>query len=355
MSNHFPPILRSNRKHRRSRAAGMVPIAHGAYLPKEELKDKTPWEARRTVAQARLLATERPRLRFTGESALVALSGVDTWNSNPDVWVRAADRRGRPTQLPAVKYNGGEVGSVAVRQIRGAPAFDHIGPSFSAPVPIVPPALIAYDLARRGHTAVSLHNVSALLRRLSGFDRWSLEDSRAKATHWKGLFIDEIAALQAPHGRRPPGLEKCLTVVKLSEAGLENPAESVVYWTLLSLLTTGVPTISQHPLVASGRQYFIDIALPDHQVAIEISGFGKFGYTEHSAREVAAKFAQRQQWLTDASWRFINVFYEQTRDLVELRRYLYERLVALGVPVRAQRQPPWEPPTAELFARSRRF
>lgn len=327
----------------------MVRVARGRYLPSALLNNRKPWEVRQLIAQARLHASNDGQVAFTGESALVAL-GVEPWFNNPDVWVRKPRTSGGVPRAESVKSSEGAVNEVRVRQITAPPRFQDMQTTIANGLPIVPMGVVVYDLARTLHSLQAFHDVSTFLRRLAQFDRWDLPNSRSRELRYKEIIYAELAGIGPARGAAA-----ARTTLEIADAGIETPAESIVVWSARCILDPGVKVATQFPLSAGGRQFFIDLALPDQMIAIEISGYGKFGGDSATARQVATRFARRQQAITDSGWRFINVFYEHTQDIATLSYYLRERFSVFGVAVRRDTSPAWQPATVELFSKDRRF
>ena len=111
----------------------------------------------------------------------------------------------------------------------------------------------------------------------------------------------------------------------------ESPGETIVGWCLRLILRKPESLRSQYEVDAGGR-FFLDFAVPEAGLAIEVTGFGKFGTRREEAYSVGQKLVRRQQ-------------------LLDLMR----RLPALGVPVKPPSGPCWDPSMTKVFARSRRF
>lgn len=343
-------LVRTSQGEHPGRDPDLVRVAHGLHLRRSAFVGLKPWEARRLVARARLATTAGRRQILTGESALVALASSGTWNDNPDLWTRVPRRHGRQRPLPAVPVDAHDVAPVVVHRLSGSPPFSELQAAYFMGFLLAPPAVIALDLARREHSLVALHNVSALLRYLCRFSRFDLEDSRRRMERWRESLEHGILALGTVRGAR-----RSAEILAHADAGLESPAESTVYWALCCLLRDTAQIVVQHPVKSGGKQFFIDLALPRYRVAVEASGYGKFGGSANTARSVATEFSSRQQALTDHGWRFVHVFVDQTKDLAGLGAYLRERLRSLGVPVPSIMGSLWENQTEQLFAKDRRF
>ena len=337
----------------------LVRVGRGVYIKKEALtRDPEPWKVRARVAEARLLAfnarASKPgTYSFTGESAMVAL-GLEPWWSNPNISVRRRARSGIQTEMSAIPLGVTTVPGVRIQQTS---TFSN---SLDRPIltpsglPNSPVSLVVLDLARSAHPLQAFHDVSVLLRFHARFSRWQLEASRTRAQVAKNSLNQELHALRANSAGVIRGFQRALKLINVSEPGVDSPAESIVLWALHCVLEPGYIIQSQRAFTANGRNRFVDIALPEPQIAIEVSGFGKFGGSSANAHEVAVAAMRRLQDLDDLGWSIINVTYRQAKDIKGLISYLTERLSVHGVKTRSAQGELWLPPTAELFARDRR-
>ncbi len=333
---------------------GLQKVATGAYLSPEAARGPAkPWEIRRTVAAARLLAVDRllqsgaPAM-FTGEAAMVAL-GLEPWWNNPDIEFRSAVRsRGSPA-LPAVLLRGKRVSAAAARQNESVQL--GVGPENPSTglVRIAPLAVVATDIARRSHPLQGVHDCSLLLRRASAFDRFDLPASRARAervrSRWLAAFVGED---------RTRGSRRACAVLRAADPAVESPAESIVGWCLRLILRDPASLASQFEVV-SPQRFFLDFAVPEAGIAIEVTGFGKFGETHEQGRAVGERLLRRQQVLSDLGFSVLNVTYKEAQNPHTLIRDLTRRLSAVGVPVQAPRGPLWDPSMTKIFSRDRRY
>ena len=337
----------------------LLRVDRGVYIGVDKLAaDPASWSVRARVAEARLLALNARAFgsegfAFTGESALVVL-GLDPWWNNPDVSVRRKVRSGTKTGMWAMHVGSTTVSETRIKQ---TDVFaDSLDTSLFTKrgLPISPLPILVLDLVRSAHTLQAFHDVSVLLRYHSRFDRWELERSQAQAAHIKQDLRNELCDLRAGRDKRVHWFGRALAVLDASDPGIESPAESIVLWALHSILDPVYTIQSQRAFYANGRRRFVDIAIPERRVAIEVSGFGKFGDSSASAHQVAAAAVKRQQDLEDLGWHIVNITYQQARDVEGLVNYLTQRLGALGVRTHSAHGLLWEPPSLELFAKHRR-
>ncbi len=333
---------------------GWVKVARGVYLkPDATHPTVPPWEVRRVVSAARIFAVRHllstgPPVTFTGEAAMVAM-GLDPWWNNPDVLFRSqTTRRGTPT-LPSLVLRGKRVAGVAAREVRsGSLTGEAQGLSYES-VDVAPPWLIAADIARNFHPLQSVHDCGELLRYGSSFDRFDQVSSRARAEKLRGDWLQRLEKLN-----RSRGIRRSKAVFHLADPACESPAESIVAWCLRLILMEPESLRSQYE-VNSGARFFLDFALPDAGLAIEVTGFGKFGSSSGEAHHVGQKLVRRQQLLADSGFTTINITYQQARNPHTLIRDLMRRLPMHGVAVKPPSGPCWDPSMSQVFSRSRRF
>lgn len=346
---------------------GAVTIMHGVHVPIETLgAGQAPWMVRWHTARARAVAVWEVASRaggaaLTGESALIAL-GIQPWWDNPDIHLRSTARI--RTRLPRVQVGDIFVPEASVRCVSATPALNVAecvevqlmttgltGDLRQDVVVLLAPLnVIAADLCRGSHPLQALHNVSVLLRHASAFDRWNLGESRRREHNWKQHILDQWDSDEGAHGTRR-GRE----IVVAASGAIESPGESIALWALRCILRASVQVIVQHAVWSRGRWRYIDIALPQYLVAVEVAGFGKFGETSDAGRRAARDFLSRQQGLEEQGWRVMNLVYADQRRLEQFVAYCAERLRAVGVPTRAPRGPLWASADEELFARSRKW
>ncbi len=347
-------------------AQQLVRVAPAAYAPIARLgRDVKPWVARRRVAEARLLClphrfSKSSRFLLSGESALVAL-GLETWWNNPDVHVRRPRPRNRTMAFEAVRLPKTTVGRVNVLEMKlvtgegdllpAQPSVWGVGSAGAvAGLQVADPATVVLDLWRGCHRLQSFHDTSVLIRHLAEFDRRDLEASRARETDTKVLLSETLGQL-----RNVRGSAGAKALVAAADAGIESPGESTVLWTLRCILPRRVQVETQYMEKSGGSVFYMDIALPEVRVAIEVTGVSKFGETESDARRVGVSFVKRQQLLTDSGWQFIHVTYDQAKNLRGLVSYLQEKLAAHGVICRPPAGRLWAPATPLLFHASRKY
>ncbi len=325
---------------RSEKGVGWAEVAHGCHVSGAVLgHESVPWETRRAVAEARIRAVHRQMSRhgeplFTGESGLVA-RGLPTWWDNPDVTVRRPRRSSQPVALKPVCQGEVCVSGVRVRQVAAAPSYEEVTPERVNELYVAPAALTLVDLCRESHAAQAFYGASVLLDRLAGFDRFKFDESQARLSGVRRRLAEELLEYRGLRAvPRARALVECVPV------GFDSPAEAVVAWLVLAMLSHEAQVVSQFPVSTPSGPAFIDVALPDYKIALEISGVGKFDETGEG-RDRVTRFLVRQQDLLDAGWLSINIRAEEVFDLLSLARTLYQRLQPRGVPIGEPRGVLW--------------
>lgn len=329
-------------------------IARGCYLPREEFaKEVAPWEVRRVIADARIRAVRQRMSKngapvFTGDSGLI-LRGATIWWDNPDVVVRRPKRSSQPMLLRTVSWAGVTVPGVKLRQVAAAPLYEELRVERVGGALVTSPALNLVDLCGHGHALQAFFGAASLIARLARFDRFAFASSQERVAKIRFELARELAKYEGAKGIR-----RARALVSSAPVGFDSPAEAVVAWLLLAMLPARIAVVPQLPVETSSGVVFIDVALPDHMIALEISGAGKFGES-HEVRERIYKFLDRQQRLLDSGWLTVNIRAEETRDVLELARSLYRVLRARGVPIGEPKGVLWQQQTADLYDRDRKF
>lgn len=325
-----------------------------------------PWEVRMRVAEARIISIQRlvttgsdkpqpgSEPIFTSESALVIL-GLQPWWNNPDVTLRRAKRSGHRPEVPPVRLPGGTVPAVRFGHVRHDPGQLGVGAGrpatfVQAGIAIAPAHLVIYDLCRLLHPLQAFHDVSLLLRYSARWDSRDLAGSERRLKSVKQKIANDLAELGPV-----PRIRRTRAILNKADAAIESPAESIVLWTLLSMVKDSSLIATQIPVLVRGHKFRIDVGVPAVQLAIEVTGLGKFGDTNTAAHEVAGRFVHRQQMLESVGWRVVNITYEQAKALPELMARLREVLSEHGIPTTVPDRLLWEVATPELMARNRRF
>ena len=147
--------------------------------------------------------------------------------------------------------------------------------------------------------------------------------------------------MASPHGKR-----RARATIDASHGGAESPGEAQLRWMVLQALAGRVPASeveSQREVIAGGRRYFLDSALPAHRIDVEFDGSGKILDVPTLSRERLQEERSRDEALRRAGWRPVHVTWDELRDPQSAMAKLVGDLRRLGVDARIPRG--WEPTT----------
>ncbi len=316
-------LVRTRRGEAQRSDGVLVPIKRGVALVLEGGEEAlATWDFERLIHGARILAVIaacRTRPAFTHESAMI-VHGLTPWTSNPDVYLRTSVRY-TPARLPAVLVGTNGVPLARALQTRA--------PSPSGEIVEVEGVLVdsledtAILMAASRPLFDALAAVSQILRRLSAFDRFDLEGSRAREAAVRADLLDRVAAVR--ERRAMHGLRTAELVIRYASGACETPGEIGVLTVLLSLFPD--ETITQFEIVIAGRRYFADFALVRWRILIEFDGVVKMGDDEASFRRAQADLLARQRALEDAGWTVVRAGWKDLRNPAALRAKLLERIM----------------------------
>lgn len=337
----------SGSRNRVVRSPDHVRIKRGRFLrlSPEDVTSK-PWESRRRVAEARILAVAQTcaqPLVFTLYSAL-ALWGIEGWVDNPDVTFRC-EQRYAGSRLPRVRVGRADVAGVLVRQTwmarwtgrrfrRGDLWFDSLEDT-------------ALLFACTRHPLEAFVAVCGILRRLTGLDRWALRTSPDADGPIRERLL---AVLDGRPGTR--GIRTARRILRFASAQCDSVGERAFLWVLLSVCPE-MPQL-QHEVVVNGTRRFIDFAFPALRIALEFDGMGKLGDTEAEIVRNRRRMFSRDQDLVRAGWKVFHFTWDDFADFEVLRARLVELLGWGGVVVDPQRRGLWRPVPPAVGARDRR-
>jgi len=138
------------------------------------------------------------------------------------------------------------------------------------------------------------------------------------------VFVDDVREVLAQAGGRR-GVDRARTALDLAREGTDSPMETLLR---LVLVEAGLPCpVVNHPLkLPSGTvPYYLDMAYPDAQVAVEYDGAIHVADAAHMRRDQA-----RRRWIEDHGWRLITATAPDLADpsglVGSVRRALQERL-----------------------------
>lgn len=326
-------------------AAGhAVKVKHGLALVDQAPCAEKPWQAWNRIAEARIAAVIRALKKngvVVGPSALI-IWGVEQWIANPDVWIRV-DHRYPSVELPAVVTGGVRVPAVLARQSR-------------VPMPDDTRRIQGIDVDSLENTAVlmalSSHPLEAfvavcgILRRLSRFDRFSLDESRRREAEVRRRIVARLKKCGRRRGRK-----RAMRILHLADAACETVAEAALLWVLLSVVPERPR--SQYPVDRNGRIYFCDFALPGVRIIIEFDGMAKMGNDEAEFRLRRAELMARQRDIEAQGWRFVRVQWRDFANFTALRTAL-AREAGVSAGANAIGASIWKPVPPSMNGRQRR-
>ncbi|WP_143180893.1 hypothetical protein [Buchananella hordeovulneris] len=305
--------------HRRTRGAaqgGDNVVRRGVRLRTDLLDDQPAWRQARRAAEARVLATALAGPRdvvFAGQSALL-LWNVDLWQSNPDVEVRLPCAEKGPV-FPALTIGATTVPAVRQRQVwwraNGLPE-EREGVMADS---LVDAALIAALRLAPMQAAVA---VAGAMRRLVDYRRHTPQVA-TRTVQTRALLTSHLAERGDRHGQL-----RARQLVRVVDPACETVGERALHWLLCTLLPQ--PPSAQLEVNAEGRQFFLDLAIPERQLAIEFDGVSKLGQTPAAFQAAKRDWVERQAIISRAGWRVLRVAWRDLLALEQLRRTLRHQL-----------------------------
>lgn len=367
----------------------LIRIRRGIYLPANLIPNNAPpWKVRRLITQARAvsltaaLCPQQPPV-LTLEAAL-AIHGLPSWINTADICYRRDDptAKKQPHTLPFVELYGVRTPPVCDRRLvsrRLTNSTDTI-----AGIRLSPLWEIAVDCARYLHPMAAVVGASSCLRKLARFDKHNQSDSRKQEQRWR---VDILKKLDG--SPRFKNSRKVRKVLEIADAGIETPGEGYLLWLMHCIIPNAVrgchiekgltpspapewlttpatasarnlsrktaaeqriKIFTQYEIIASGRQYFGDLAIRSHKIIIEFDGGEKI---QNSRARI--EFLERQRNLLNAGWSVVRIDSRQLSHPQELIDYLISRLSALGIPVRHPQGSLWSTIPRELLDLDRRY
>lgn len=322
------------------RPHGIARIRRGYGLRlRPEDEHGTPWDLRRQVTLARILATDMAAKRrpvFAAQSAM-AVWGVDGWTENPDVVTRRATP-GRLVELPAVQVMETCVSAARATQIYLEAPFK---PVERRGVLVDTPATVALHMALQAHPLEAVVAVSGLMRLMVQSGPGSADTREQLAERSTAARTYLLQHLETYAGMR--GARRAARVIAASSAECENVGERAALYLLAGLTTSEVTP--QHPVHLDGRKYYLDLAVPDQHVAVEFDGLGKLGATGRELQAAKQQWVDRQAALVSAGWRVVRLSWRDLDDLTRTRSLLGAQ-TGLGDHTDSNRSGLWVPPPA---------
>lgn len=281
----------------------LVPVARGIHLSADcVLAPDTPWDRRRVVDVARIMAVQTllaEEAVFCRESSLVLL-GFPLLAPPDEVHVLTAGRQDRMrAALPPVAVGGTGVAPAArIRLHHGVDEGD--SPIRVAGLQLCSPDDAVIGLARFSGARHAVCSISMVLHDLTQFDRRQPGPSRAREHAVKQRLLDRVD--RAP-GTAPKHRARAL--IGAADAACDSIAEAAVVWFLHAHGARAWQT--QCGLLIAGTWYFPDFIFPEVGAILEVDGFSKLGNTDQEVRRNASRQLARGSELEAAGWRVIHI------------------------------------------------
>lgn len=163
---------------------------------------------------------------------------------------------------------------------------------------------VAVDVARSFPPIAAVPDVSAVMRKATRFSRWHLAQSREAEADYRAL-------LEAVNHMMPTrfGRARARETIAASSAAAESPGEAVLTWRLHTAIAEygsgRIPVVPQHRVVVSGRERFIDVAIPRWKLAFEFDGMEKLKGDGADEGERIRNEWDRMEGLRRAGWEVV--------------------------------------------------
>ncbi|MGO1590917.1 MAG: DUF559 domain-containing protein [Ancrocorticia sp.] len=340
----------------------LIRIRRGAYLPSSKVPAHAqPWDNARAITQARAVSLslfknpESPPI-LTAEAAL-AVHDLTSWLNTTDIEYRRSDspRRGTAAHLPAITCGKMTIAQVKERRIHSSPITSDT--TEIAGVLTAPLWAVGVDSARMLHPIAGTVAMSSVLSKLTKFDMHRQNQPRENERKLRAEILCHIDSMP-PF----PGSRRMRRIVEIADAGMDTPGEGYLLWLLHCIINDaqngygplggrgGATRIfTQFEIIANGRRYFADIAVPQHRVIIEFDGSEKV-----SGQRAQRRFLERQGDLHADGWRVIRVSSAQLDDPLALAERLKDQLRSYGVPVKPPSGLLWKMVPSDLLGHERR-
>lgn len=337
----FEDLLLTGRLDRRLSAAqsrSFTKVLKGVYVHIDALQpDQPPWVIGQRVSEARILAvgTKFPSLRdevrsFSRESAMICWD-VGTTDPNPSLTLRGPLGSNKRLTLPAVNVGKTAIPPTTLRRCQMTR--DHAeyarvtGQVFADGL-----RFAAVDIARTGETLRAVADVSAILRRESRFDRRRQDESRAREEEARSAVLRLNGAGLSAWNRA-----KAQKILSAADAGAESPGEAMLKWLVLEALQTGTDldtkVVSQHPVWTPDGTRYLDLAIPDHGIAIEFDGYSKLVARDGHPFQLLRDEKHREAAIASEGWRFLRITSDDLRDPYICGVKVASQLSELGIDV----------------------
>ena len=321
-------------------------MAPGHFIPRSLIDEQTTrWGVRRLLTEARVLSTllrcgaDNPGIAAL--DAALLLQGVTILNSTPDIhyWREGATVTTHPSVFRSVTVSPHVVVAAEARELRGKPSAP-LSPCKTSEPRLTGLAETILDMARFSHPLLAFVNGSLALRELAQYDKFTLAASQKRTKQAVAQMLGMADALPLRKN-----LARARHLISCLDPAIESPAEAIVLWAV-EILTRGSDSAgpdfrpdfkSQYEVVSQGNRYFLDVAFPEAQIAIEFHGTAKMEEGGSAQR----RFLRRQADLTRDGWHVRRLTTSDYLDLPTLFRILSQDLESRGVRVSAPGGPLW--------------
>ena len=276
---------------RRVKSGELVRVFRGAHVRSSFLDEPDRWRRARKVNVVRACAVALvlgPGAVLSHETAAM-VHGVPMEGEFLDVHVTIGRRwGGRAHVLPGLVLSGGiEIPPAHLVRHRGDLGTDdivHAGRASIASQVATAVQCAQWLRPRRGVVVVS-----GLLRLLSRFDRFDLEESRRRERRWRTRVAARLNACPP----RTRNIRRARAVIAAADAGCESVAEAGLVWALKAAGFSGVRTQVRHRV--GTNTYFVDVEIGNANVATEFDGKVKYGETPDEVRAALSRQHRRQK------------------------------------------------------------
>ena len=281
---------------RRAQRGELVRIAPGYYLDSEAIT--THPAPSLAVDLARLLAIQHrhPHLIASGPTA-AWLRDLPLLREHPLHVTTTSNHHPRPVMLPEIRAGLLHIPAVTVRPHRPrggrSPAMVRCGGEIISTT--LEDTIIECALTLEQEEAFVV--ACAGLHELARYRRFYRDDSRRR----EDVNRAHLQRMIGSSGQGTRHLTSARWIVSHADAGCDSVGESRLLYLLICGGLSGLET--QYPVSASGKWYFIDIAIPEHRIGIEFDGRGKYGSDVDSVHRSIEAEERRQRLLEAQGWR----------------------------------------------------
>lgn len=280
---------------RRAQRGELVRIAPGYYLDSEAITTHPAPSV--AVDLARLLALQyrHPHLIASGPTA-AWLRDLPLLREHPLHVTTTSDHHPRPVTLPAIHASHLHVPAVTVRPHRPrggrSPAMNRYDGDLMGAT--LEDTIIDCTLALDQEEAFVV--ACAGLHELARYRRFYRDNSRQR----EEVNRARLQRMIGSSGQGTRNVTSARWVLTHADAGCDSVGESRLLYLLICGGLSGLET--QYPVSASGKWYFIDIAVPEVRIGIEFDGRGKYGSDVDSVHRSIEAEERRQRLLEAQGW-----------------------------------------------------